>query len=215
MLRGVDSEACEQMFSVADRWLSALGHAHPITFELAILLYSDEHNDRSQCHAKLEAYMRAQSQSCSAPILARSIVAEPGAACGLTTAAKRRKTWSASCAQDALDACSQPAATKATTSFVAQPALPDAKEYSTQLHSASQATLGVTEVAINERRKVAHAVGVRVRDAVRMRCGWCPPCGTASVVPVVGLLGSEYISCGTCFGRRMPFTKPSDTVPVA
>ena len=60
-LRGVDSEACEQLFSVAGRCVSALGHAHAVTFELALLLFSDEHNDRVDCAKRLAKYRQAQA----------------------------------------------------------------------------------------------------------------------------------------------------------
>eukprot|EP00973_Karenia_brevis_P081500 11297556-Karenia_brevis.AAC.1 len=62
-LVGVDTEAAEQIFHIADRWQTVLSNASPVHQELLLLLFAHEHNKSHSCIAanrKYAAYQRDQ-----------------------------------------------------------------------------------------------------------------------------------------------------------
>ena len=48
-LVGVDTEAAEQAFHIASRWQANLSNAHATHFDLQLLLFTYEHNERNRC----------------------------------------------------------------------------------------------------------------------------------------------------------------------
>ena len=60
-LLGLDTEAAEQVFQIANRWQANLSNSHPVHFELQLLLYADEHNGRNECYKAWETYQAKQA----------------------------------------------------------------------------------------------------------------------------------------------------------
>ncbi|CAK0887840.1 unnamed protein product, partial [Prorocentrum cordatum] len=60
-LKGVDTEAVEQLFHVANRWQVVLSGAHPVHEELLLLIFARDHNRRQSCHRAIQTYRSAQA----------------------------------------------------------------------------------------------------------------------------------------------------------
>lgn len=65
-LRGIDTEAAEQVFHIASRWQASLSAAHPVHQELQLLIFSHEHNERQSdsCIEFWERYTAKQLSPC-------------------------------------------------------------------------------------------------------------------------------------------------------
>ena len=61
VLKGVDTEAAEQIFSLANRWQLVTSSSHPVHSELLLLICSRDHNRRHSCGDAAEKYRSAQN----------------------------------------------------------------------------------------------------------------------------------------------------------
>ena len=93
------------------RWVCALDHAHPVTFELALLLFADERGSRAQCGPALARWRAAQARGQDVAMQGRGRMAPYGqgvshegcvANCleSSTPRRKARKTLRVICSQD-------------------------------------------------------------------------------------------------------------------
>ena len=184
-LRGVDTEAAEQIFHVANRWQGNLSAAHQVHFELQMFLFCHEHNERQCCSKALSIYRRQQ---------ARTAVAEPcpnltsGGCCEADRPRKARR------AVPPLPSCSSGDVVSAASSPVRAPCAEAA--------TLVRADLDSELVLVNWASRTVHAVVAVIPKVVRVRCSWTPPYG-ARAVRVEQLDGEDLFSCGGCFQSRM------------
>ena len=66
-LVGIDTEAAEQIFHLANRWQSNLSNSHPVHFHLQLLLFCSEHNARNKGHEAWQKYLAKQAVSADKP----------------------------------------------------------------------------------------------------------------------------------------------------
>ena len=57
---GVDTEAAEQIFHIANRWQTNLSNSHVVNFDLQLILFSNEHNERNRCDLAWRKYVERQ-----------------------------------------------------------------------------------------------------------------------------------------------------------
>ena len=192
-LRGVDTEAAEQIFHIAARWQASLATAHPVHQELQLLIYSHERNERQCPDVPWERYQIAQASGASL---------DPGAHVD-------------ACAASASTACTPPArpaqkrAKPRQTCQVPPPdrAPVDVGQADPPIHlpprRVSRDFLAGALVLVNPDTNTVHRVDAAVQDSVRTGCHWIPAPGARRLaVPAAQLSGSNLYSCGTCFGRR-------------
>ena len=61
-LHGIDTEAAEQVFSLASRWTTVLNDMGPEHFALFLLIFANFHNDTHSCDEACRVYFAAQRQ---------------------------------------------------------------------------------------------------------------------------------------------------------
>ena len=62
-LDGVDTEAAEQLFHIANRWQSILSNTAPVHQELFLLLFANARNQRHSCDAAIAKYKARRRQT--------------------------------------------------------------------------------------------------------------------------------------------------------
>jgi len=196
-----------------------------------LLLCADEHSDRADCEQRLRAWRLAQFELAQTDVAATSTASSsdslprtsehdgPCPSDGDAPRKRSRKTCRASCVGDGdNDVASKVPGVSDWQGFGSDEAKGDAPRQGAGApgrRCATQAWLGVDRVAVNASRGTAHAIGVRVGDAVCTPCGWRPPAGTADVVAVGDLKSTDVYSCGTCFGSRKPFACAESRPPAS
>lgn len=196
VLKGVDTEAAEQIFHVAERWQVVLSNAHPIHEELLLLVFAREHNKRHSCCAAAEKYRAAQRQfhpsdasRLSDPKPERAPSDEVGL-CELPGAArrhKRRKAILACCESQKAVSVSAGSASSAAVSEQ-NPAAGDLRMSKSDLHS--------RYVWVNVKSKKIHHVVLH--NSVTAGCGYF---FGQSVKPrlLTRVDVDGYFTCGTCY----------------
>jgi hypothetical protein len=182
-----------------------------VHFNISLLLYAKEHNDRNDCDEPLKKYLSKQSVPFVQPDLvatgedgARDCEAPPHADVSRT---KRRKKGSSlagpySCAREGC--CDEACAAEETGSGavssldMAEEVVPARQEPSDREWLASK------RVIVNWMSKTVHRVVLGADRGVHfvvVRCSWIPPEGSKSL-RTEELFGSDLFSCGTCFDKR-------------
>ena len=197
-LLGVDTEAAEQVFHIANRWQAVLSNASPIHQELFLLIFSWQHNVHHCCDEAVRKYIAAQKAATARGPGAGSVPPPPprppAGERRQRRASKRQKhVVSSSCgacsaaSEDARDG-EAPQAGLSTPSHLPQPAV---------------APVAVTSWAVlNAASKTVHSIVLR--QDVYTRCSWSFQ-GRADVVDEVSLRGRGFSSCGVCYGERREF----------
>ena len=185
-LLGVDTEAAEQIFHIANRWQTILSNTAPVHQELFMLLFAQAHNQKHCCkHALLKYNSRRAAKlktGESVPPPPPPMPAE--AACSAKRSAKRRKTVE----PRVCDAPEPPA-----------PA-PNAGPGAKSSDSAQAPSAGPPELAVlNETSGTVH--GVVLRQDVYSTCGWSFQ-DRARVVDLQSLRAKRHFLCGVCYGFR-------------
>jgi hypothetical protein len=207
-LEGVDTEAAEQIFHVANRWQVVLSNAHPVHEELLLLIFARDHNRRHSCNVAAEKYRAAQarqssaksSAGCAAKSTAGS-AADPleEGACDMPVHVRRRKTpkvVSATCEEAA--PVKLPVSASASShsalelAVVQEPPQPFGMAKS-ELHS--------RYVWVNTRTKTVHHTVLF--SSVTAGCGYFFGQSTRPrLLQKVDVDGC--FTCGTCYGQRSP-----------
>ena len=108
-LVGVDTEAAEQVFHIANRWQLILSNAHPIHQELMMLVFAREHNKVHSCDHAIQVYKAAQKAPVEA--ISQAVLSGGFGACeGKPPRRKRKKIVQPP------EECSDPISTTATPS---------------------------------------------------------------------------------------------------
>ena len=55
-LKGIDTEAAEQTFHIANRWQTILSNSAPVHQEIFLLLFARAHNKHHSCDAAIKKY---------------------------------------------------------------------------------------------------------------------------------------------------------------
>ena len=194
-LRGIDTEAAEQVFHIANKWQAVLTLSSPVHQEIFLYLFARDHNKRHGCRHAWQAYRAAQSSRVAAaggpPIPSSS--ASPGE-CSVPPRVRKRKVVAApSCAGLVeLEAADLPAAAAFSES---QPA---------PLVLAVAAARDA--VVINTSSDTVHAIGLT--SDVYTHCGWSFQMKPSKTIVAAAVPQDGFYSCGTCYGQRVPFWKP-------
>ena len=201
VLIGVDTEAAEQVFHIANRWQLVLSNAAPVHHELFLLLFAHEHNRHHDCTPFWHRYSRAQAKPVeplshtAADVINSSSPCVPGDAGDRN---RKRKAVATSCeapasempAQNVGEAADPTPSANATES----PPIHDAKVIS-RLHCEF--------VAVNEGSKTIH--GVDLPSDVYSKCSWSFQYRTR-VVAAETLKGrTNLYTCGICFQVRAAY----------
>ena len=192
MLRGVDTEAAEQVFHIVSKWQDSLSSAHPVHNELLLLVFSHEHNSRHECQQAWDTYrgrQSAPSTAHAAPTCGDETCSQP------VTPAKRRRQQT-----EAAGCCDAPGAEAAAAPV--QPA--EVAAVPLQPVAADRGFLGCERVVVNAATGTVHRVDATVPGAVAVGCGWVPdPQAGNRATRTADLRGLSLSSCGTCFGQRL------------
>jgi hypothetical protein len=204
-LVGIDTEAAEQIFHVANRWQANLSNSHPVHFELQLLLLSNEHNERNRCDIAYKVYLEKQAagetQRC---VVAKAVGEKEEGPCSEGVVRKRRKLPSKGCGEpsgdDAVNREAQPAMRElsAGTSSSASADAPPAS-----MDSVGRDFLACEHVCVNlgHGSKTVHKVMAYGRVWIHTKCSYVPAWGTKPV-PLQSLTGVGLYTCGTCCGSR-------------
>ena len=207
-LKGVDTEAAEQLFSVAKRWQIVLTKTHPVHEELLLLIFARDHNKRHACRDAADKYRAAQEdvgprRRVSRPTARVDVVAD---ACDAVEHMRRRKRPKA-----VLTACgAEPMGQVAPAAAAAGPVdeqvalpMPDS------MPRVAKAGVTSTYIWVNQRTKTVHHTVLK--NYVSAGCGYY--FGQA-VMPqlleqadVVGCF-----TCGTCYGWRARICANADAM---
>jgi hypothetical protein len=212
-LVGVDTKAAEQTFHIASRWQSNLSNSHAVHFDLQLLLFANDHNERNRCDVAFQEYTVMQaSRSETAPTL-QEVPAPPAAAsepCSQRPARKKgkKKLISMGCDENCdhqqhlhdLPQMGAPASAS-TSQAPVDVALADVVPADTMLQGVGRDFLGCKEVYVNWSSSTVHKVMFRVRGCVEVKCSYIPPYA-AKVTQLAALAGVALYTCGTCCGAR-------------
>ena len=189
-LNGVDTEAAEQVFHIASRWQTNLSNSHSVHFELQLLLFCHEHNERNKCEAAFQNYTM-QQQVRVQPVKVTSEVA------GLCddSRVKRRRFISTGCGRDA-------AGSSSSSSSSGPPVnTGETIQERTSEMIANVNFLGSEFVFVNERSRTVHVVMFHTKGVVQVKCSYIPPWGSKPL-HIDKLAGSDLFTCGVCCGLR-------------
>ena len=201
VLMGVDTEAAEQVFHIADRWQLVLSNAAPVHHELFLLLFAHEHNRHHECTPFWNRYSRAQAmpveplQHTAPDVILSSSLCLP---CDPGDRKRKRKVVATSCeaadvAMSSVDVGGAAASTASASETVSAP-IRHANVIS-QVHCAF--------VVVNEGSKTIH--GVDLPSDVYSRCSWSFQY-RARAVAVETLQGRrDLYTCGVCFDERAAY----------
>ena len=202
-LLGVDTEAAEQIFHIAERWQLILSTSSPVHQELLLLLFAHQHNQTHSCREALQKYVSAQAREdvrgVSAPCthLQRApVTADPDsmASCSAVSLPKKKKP------KPVQSFCSS-YSEAAQASGAAAAACPDpASPTNASLNPLFG--LGLQYGVFNADTRTIHRVVLP--NSAYAECGW----GFQHRFPVQhaeALLQLEGFTCGTCFESREPF----------
>ena len=205
LLKGVDTEGAEQLFSVAKRWQQVLSNAHPVHEELLLLLFARDHNRRHSCYHANEKHRGVQEGTYSRPAGRGSSARDelgptsPGvdAECAPDQARppKRQKSIRTGCVD------SEQPRQEATVGNALGSAGPDLRE---QLapehpHRIAASSLRCTYVWANTRSKTVHYVVLK--DSVSAGCGYYFGESVKPQAIETASVGGCF-TCGSCFGWR-------------
>ena len=192
-LAGVDTEGAEQVFHIANRWQANLSNAHPVHFELEMLLFSDEHNTRHQCAVAYQKYLAKQGVPFTLPdrVLQRSGQAEDREECQIPVPhdaqrqrVKRQKKKFMTpnvlgacdlpdcCGNNSDEALAEDSSTSSQAVLETQPA--DAE----QPDEPGTSLLTTEKVVLNKHSRTVHLVTCTVKNTVQVKCSYTPPWGT-------------------------------------
>jgi hypothetical protein len=219
-LVGVDTEAAEQVFHIANRWQIVLSNAAPVHQELFLLVFAHDHNTHHSCTEAWLTYTAAQKSASRAQ---DDVAAEaPGVVAGgeavlcspcvPVSRSKRRKVVSSSCAGPPELLLMGALSHDGVSGTVDAPSpLPDAHaEVADAAETSAPSTLPLDStaslmdqlVAVNERSNGAVIHAVQVRGQVYSKCGWSFQ-GRSRVMPFANLARRRgLVTCGLCFDTR-------------
>ncbi|CAJ1421344.1 unnamed protein product [Effrenium voratum] len=192
VLRGVDTEAAEQVFHIVSRWQDSLSSAHPVHNELLLLVFSHEHNSRHECQQAWDTYrgrQSAPSTAHAAPTCGDETCSQP-----VAPAKRRRQQTEAArcCDASGAEAAAAPVQPAEVAAVPLQPV------------AADRGFLGCERVVVNAATGTVHRVDATVPGAVAVGCGWVPdPQAGNRATRTADLRGLNLSSCGTCFGQRL------------
>lgn len=197
-LLGIDTEAAEQIFHVADRWQTLLSTTAPVHQDLFLLLFARERNVSHSCEGAWKRYVSAQKsgypvcEECR-PEGHEGAVGQPGPSCAapMRRKEKRRKQAHSSCEEVVPSAA--PSSPPAPVASSTQAAAPNAE-------GPVADKLYCEYVAVNHHTKTIHKV-VLPRD-VCSSCSWSFQ-GKATATPVAKFIPQGcFYTCGVCFTER-------------
>ena len=174
-LVGVDTEAAEQIFHIANRWQFVLSNSHPVHQEMWLLVFAREHNVSHSCRSAVEKYQVAQDSPINLPA-----APPPRADVNLCVEPRQRRK--------------KPKRVEGPASCV------EASSSSTQVPSTVSADV-IRYAVCNYNSKTLHSV-ILQKDAYA-ECGWCFQ-GRATVRERSSFKGQGLFTCGVCFGARLP-----------
>ena len=196
-LLGVDTEAAEQVFHIANRWQTVLSNTSPIHQEMFLLIFSWQHNVHHSCDEAVRKYMAAQKAASASDPEAASAPPPPLPLAGVLAPRRPRKRFKL-CATASCGACAEPStdARAGDVSSVGSSAPSDLSQPgATPLAGTSWAVLNAASATVHS---------VLLRQDVYSRCSWSFQ-GKADVVVEDSLRGHGYSLCGICYGARRVF----------
>jgi hypothetical protein len=200
-LLGIDTEAAEQIFHIANRWQTNLSHCHPVHFDLQLLLLSSEHNERNRCDKAVQRYKLKQSAGVSSEVASKSRApGQDAGPCAESIHLKRRKLISHGCSE--FESGSQAEACMVE----GVPAQPPGS--STDMAPGLAAGVGRDFLAcefvyMNGGSRTVHKVVAHGGIWIATKCSYVPPWG-AKPMRLQQLTGKDLYTCGTCCGARCP-----------
>ena len=209
-LAGVDTEAAEQVFSIANRWQANLSNCHPVHFHLQLLLFAREHNSRTCCAAAHDRYCAAQRLPFRAPAAGSAEHLVEAAAGDTPTSCepprprpRKRKLLQVVCQSTSTSAAQLPPPAAGEEDAVeAQPLAAASEVDERPCRVAARSFLRCDNVLLNEASRTVHKVIAQVTGATCVGCSWIPP-HSSRATPTAELTGTDLFSCGTCFGQRL------------
>jgi hypothetical protein len=187
-LAGVDTEACEQLFHIANRWQVVLSNTAPVHQELFLLVFAREHNKYHSCASAVAKY-RAAILSDVAPKPRAAVSPASGNAsasdCDVGERSKKKKkvVHAAACSAEAVDAGSSGDVIVGNDGFAGD-------------------SRSDRWAVVNTGSKTMHSV--ILKKDVYTECSWSFQ-GRAQVCPRESLRGKGYWRCGVCYGERVLF----------
>ena len=199
VLRGVDTEAAEQVFHVASRWQVILSTTAPVHQEIFLLLFAAEHNQNHSCAlatARVAAGQQADTTSADDPPLPPPPhISVSGGSCSVDAPPARRRRQARpgtpSCVVDSVS--KGPPATEPSSSA---PAVCASDVRSSSAAARRRLMLG-DYCVVNFRSMKVHSILTPISDSTV--CGWF--CGSeAERCLSAGLQAPGLSYCGTCCG---------------
>lgn len=214
-IHGIDTEAAEQIFHIANRWCSILSNSHPVHGELQLLLYGDQHNESHTCDAALQKYNVKQAVPFTLPDFEKDTGKQNGCTDmkAFQPEAKKRKKLVECFSQACSSRCNFPCTHGGNSSDKLDVAEPDSgafevsstgvqpKPFDFNVVKLSDLASDAPRVVINPSTRTVHFLVCQTPNAASVRCQYTPPWGS-SHVETTKLSESDYYTCGTCFGKR-------------
>ena len=220
LLQGIDTEAAEQIFHIANRWQIILSSTAPVHQELFMLLFAFEHNRNHSCAGAASRRITATSAVPSAAELASevSLPTVPGAdaSCDLPPRQPRRRARLGTPACEPLGCDgSAPAAADVPTAAVVAASANSARVLSSAqpppegtipplpvMTAADRRRLRLGDLCVvNFRSMKAHSL--LCSSSTTAACGWWFGAG-ADRCRTSGLQAPGLSYCGTCCGSSEP-----------
>jgi hypothetical protein len=197
-LIGVDTEAAEQIFHVANRWQTILSNSAPMHQEIFMLLFAREHNRAHSCAKAISTYKLKQKEAKTAgnfTVDTETSEVMTGACSRPKKCEKRRKVIVSSCEELPAD---QASASSSVNSGMPAQAAPG--------HKDPQVSVDTDYVVVNWTSRTIH--GVVLQRDVYTKCSWSFQ--NKSVAQSTGSVKEPGLwTCGVCFQARTLFS-PSE-----
>jgi len=197
-LVGVDTEAAEQAFHIASRWQANLSNAHATHFDLQLLLFTYEHNERNRCDLVYKKYVAAQRQTARSQNLSSKRTEDEVPCREASQEGPRRKKrfMFKDCAESSCKTCVPDAAdTLEKAKDQGQELLPPMQD------AVGRDFLGCEYVYVNAATDTVHVVICKGKGVLSLKCSYVPPF-RAKPELLERLKGTYLYTCGTCCGGR-------------
>jgi hypothetical protein len=203
ILRGVDTEAAEQVFHIANRWQLVLSNAAPVHHELFLLLFAHEHNRHHDCTPFWDRYSRTQAIPVAPTTHGAADVTISSSLCSQGEEAnnkRKRKAVTSFCEALHIETPSTD-----VCGVVGLPPEPQNENESAPTQRANVISrLHCEFVVVNEKSKTIH--GVILPSDVYSTCSWSFQYRARAVAAETLKDRADLYTCGVCFQMRAAYT---------
>lgn len=201
ILHGIDTEAAEQIFHIANRWQTTLSNSAPVHQELFLLIFAREHNRAHSCDEAISKYRAAQAKG-QPPRVATQDQLPADGACMLPTRRRAKLRKVVQTPPDCADKGEGMPAGDASIGAVTVAASPDLQGASASSSTLAPAGRLPRYAVLNAYARSPTVHRLLLQSDVYTECGWSFQ-GRAQATTLEALRGRQYHTCGTCYGERV------------